>query len=78
MLLSLSLRGMNLEQVHKERLLGVSLDRQLTWSSHTDKIVAKISRTVSVIRSCANFLTDHSVTQVTEVLFLSLQLFGQV
>lgn len=31
------------------QLLGVSLDKQLTWSCHTDRIEAKMSGAVSVL-----------------------------
>ena len=48
------------------KLLGVTLDEQLTWLGHTDNTVAIMGRSVSVIRRCAYFLTDHSIRHVIQ------------
>ena len=59
LLVTLSVRGIAMEQIHEVKLLSVTLYEQLTWSSHIDMIIAKKGRSVSVIRRCAYFLPDH-------------------
>ena len=52
------------------KLLGVTLDFQLSWSKHTDTIVAKMGRSVSIIMCCSAFLAVLSTRQVLKDLVL--------
>lgn len=65
------MKGITLDQFHEAKLLGVSLNEQLTWYCQFDRIVAKRGTAVSVIRRCAYFLTDHSDRQIIQSLVLS-------
>ena len=35
------------------KLLGVTLDCELSWSKHIDAVVAKMGRSLSVIKRCS-------------------------
>jgi hypothetical protein len=53
------------------KLLGVTLDFKLTWSKHIDATVAKMGRSLSIIKPCSAFLTTVSTRQVLQALVLS-------
>jgi hypothetical protein len=44
-----------IEQVVEAKLLSITLDGQLSWSSHIDKVVVKMGRGMSVIIRCSEF-----------------------
>ena len=69
--LHLHLRDLEIEQVDETKLLGVTLDSHLTWSSHIDNITKKMGGGLSMIRRCAEFLTPTSVVQVIQALVIS-------
>lgn len=51
--------------------MGVTLDGTLSWSTHTDNVVAKMSRGISIIKRCSSLLTDVILKQVFQSLVLS-------
>ena len=53
------------------KLLGVTLDCKLSWSKHNDAVVAKMGRSLSIIKRCSAFLTTLSTRQVLQALVLS-------
>jgi hypothetical protein len=55
--LDLCIKGVTIEQVEEAELLRGTLDGQLSWSSHIDKVVVKMGRGMSVIKICNAFLT---------------------
>ena len=69
--LSLLLNGTDIEQVSETKLLGVTLDSHLSWSSHIDKLTKKMGRGLALIRRSAEYLTSASVVQVIQALVLS-------
>ncbi|KAG8336665.1 hypothetical protein J6590_041034 [Homalodisca vitripennis] len=50
-----------LEEVHSTKLLGIHLDRGLTWNDHIDHVGTKLSSVIYVLRS----LAKHFPTQNT-------------
>ena len=62
---------MEIEQVEVTKLLGVTLDWKLSWSKHIDTTVAKMGRSLSIIKCYSNFLTELSTRQVLQALVLS-------
>ena len=52
-------------------MLGVTLDCKLSWSKHIDTVVAKMGRSLSIIKRCSAFLTTLSTRQVLQALVLS-------
>ena len=54
--LELCRKCVTIEQVEEAKLLGRTLDGQLSWSSHIDKVVVKMGTGMSVIKSYAFFL----------------------
>lgn len=69
--LCLSLNGAVIEQVKEAKLLGVTIDKTLTWSTHINNIVIKMSNGISNIRRSARFLTDTTIKLVIQSLVLS-------
>jgi hypothetical protein len=43
------MNGVTVEQVEETKLLGVILDFKLPWSKHTDSMVVKMGRGLSVM-----------------------------
>jgi hypothetical protein len=39
-----------IEEVEMTKLLGVTLDCELSWSKHIDAVVAKMGRSLSIIK----------------------------
>ena len=58
-------------KVEVNKLLGVNLDCKLSWSKHVDATVAKMGRSLSIIKRCSAFLTTLSTRQVLQALVLS-------
>ena len=69
--LCLHLRDVEITQVDETKLLGVTLDSQLTWSTHIENITKKMGGGLSMIRRCAEFLTPASAVQVIQALVIS-------
>ena len=69
--LNLYLRELEIEQVDEVKLLGVTLDSHLTWSTHIDNVTKKMGGGLSMIRRCAEFLTPTSAVQVIQALVIS-------
>ena len=60
--LNLYVGGMAVEQVQRTKLLGVIVDRKLSWSQHIDGVVNKMGRGLSVIRRCSIFLPKNEMS----------------
>lgn len=69
--LCLHLQGAAVEQVKEAKLLGVTIDETLSWSTHINNIVAKMSKCISTIRRSAYLLSDTTTKLVTQSLVLS-------
>ena len=62
---------MAVEQVEVSKLLAVTMDCKLSWSKHIDTTVAKMGRSISMIKHCSTFFTARSTMQVLQALVLS-------
>ena len=70
--LNLVINNVEIEQVKVTKLLGVTLDCKLSWSKHIDTTVAKMGRSLSIIKHCSTFLTTLSTRQVLQALVFYL------
>ena len=62
-----NMNNMNIEQVEYTKLIGVTLDYKLSWSKHINATVAKMGRSLSIIK-CCSALTTLSTRQVLQAL----------
>ncbi len=61
----------DIEQVVEANLLGVTIDEALSWATHINNLITKMSRSFSIIRGSAYFLTNTARKQVLQSLVLS-------
>jgi len=53
--LSLSVQGITLQSVKTHRLLGVHLDKNLTWNIHIDKLCKQVNIKINLLKSISHF-----------------------
>lgn len=59
-LLNILINDVKVNQVRETKLLGVTLDERLSWSTQINKTIAKMGAGISVIKRCAKYLTNTS------------------
>ena len=59
--LHMHLSGSQIEQVYSFKLLGVLTNDTLTWTSHINHVVSKVSRSVNLLRCLSRFLPQQSL-----------------
>ena len=69
--LNLVMNNKEIEQAEMTELLAVTLDCKLSWPKHIDITVAKMGRSLSIIKRCSTFLT-LSTRQVLQALVSAL------
>ena len=70
--LDLFIDNTQIEQVHEVKLLGITIDNQMTWSKHIDNIVCRMGRGVAAVRRVSTCLTVETRKQVLNAIVLSL------
>ena len=68
--LNIVINNVEIEQAEMTKLLGVTLDCKLLLSKNIDAVVAKMGRSLSIIKRCSAFLTTLSTRQVLQALVL--------
>lgn len=68
--LQILLNNQLLEQVTEIKLLGVTLDQTMSWKTHINNIVSKMSRNTSLIKCNANFMSTETRKLVLQSLVL--------
>ena len=58
--MDLKIDGTCLPQAHLTKFLGVWIDDNLTWNTHTEKLLCKLKRNKQLLRNCKNILNVHS------------------
>ena len=69
--LSLSLKGAAMEQVKEVKLLGVTIDETLSWSTQINNTVVRMINGIYAIRRSAHMLTNTKIRLVIQSLVLS-------
>ena len=54
--LELNIEGTSIDQVTTFNFLGITISDDLTWKSHTNKIITKLNRSIGVIRRLQSFV----------------------
>ena len=62
------MNNVEIDQVEVTKLLGVSLDCKLSWSKHINTTVAKVGRSLSIIKWYSALVTALSTRQVLQAL----------
>jgi len=62
--LSLSVEGITLQSVETHRLLGVHLDKNLTWNIHIDKLCKQVNIKINLLKRITHFLTLDNMKKV--------------
>ena len=62
--LNLVINNVEIVKVEVTKLLGVTLDCKLSWSKHIDTTVAKMGRSLSIIKRSSTLLTALSTRHV--------------
>lgn len=57
-------------------LLGITVNKHMTWKNHIDKISTKISRTIGILNRLKHFLPTHIKISIYNSLILSHLHFG--
>lgn len=60
-----------IKQVKETKLLGITIDNELTWKQHINKICIKMGGVLASIKRCASFLNQHALKLITQALLLS-------
>jgi hypothetical protein len=55
--LNITLESITIEQVSEHRLLGVTVDEELTWKSHTNYIAKKVARNLFLLNKLRPLVT---------------------
>ena len=55
--LSLSVQGITVQSVETHRLLGVHLDKNLTWNIHIDTLCTQMNIKINLLKRISHFLT---------------------
>ena len=55
--LSLSIQCITLQSVETHKLLGVHLDKNLTWNIHIDKLCKQVNIKINLLKRFSHFLT---------------------
>ena len=58
--------NVEIEQVEVTKLLGVTRNCKLSWSKHIDTTVARLGRSLSIIKRCSTFLTTSYTCKTCE------------
>ena len=59
-LFKLSINGKHLDNVESHKLLGLTLDNNLSWSSHMSNLTKKLSRKIFQFNKIKHFLNQHT------------------
>ena len=65
------MQGATIEQVKEVKLLGVTIDETLSWSTQINKTVVRMSNGIYAIRRRAHLLTNATIRLVIQSLVLS-------
>ena len=59
-----------MKKVEVTKFLGVHLDQKLTWRTHIEKVITKISQTVGIISRARNFMETPQLAQLYNTMVL--------
>ena len=55
--LKLNLNGTSIERVENEKLLGIKLDRNLSWNDHVDYLMKKLNSRFFLLKRAKGYLS---------------------
>lgn len=66
----LTIRGLEIEQVHSTKFLGVIIDDKLSWKPHISKVRGKLARCISVMYKAKDLINKSALMLLYNSLFL--------
>ena len=72
----LKIANTEIDSVHRFNLLGVLLDKHLSWDAHTNALVGKIARTTGILNKLKLFLPQYIIKTIYTSLILCQLNYG--
>ena len=73
---SITIINSTIEQVDHFNFLGVTLDQNITWNPHVDKVSIKISRVTGLLRKLQHYFPKHILITIYNSLIHSHLMYG--
>ena len=74
--LNITVNNKIIEQVDHFNYLGITLDQNITWTPHLDKVSIKISRVTGLLRKLQHIFTKHILITIYNSLIHSYLIYG--
>lgn len=74
--ISLEIGGARVHEANEEKLLGVTIENNLKWHSHVQKVQATLNQRVALLRRLKQWLPSNSLTQIAQGLIFSKIRYG--
>ena len=72
----ITINNSTIEQVDHFNFLGLTLDQNITWNPHVDKVSIKISRVTSLLRKLQHYFPKHILITIYNSLIHSHLMYG--
>ena len=73
---SITINNSTIEQVDHFNFLGLTLDQNITWNPHVDKVSIKISRDTGLLRKLQHYFPKHMLITIYNSLIHSHLMYG--
>ena len=75
---SITINNSTIEQEDHFKFLGVTLDQNITWNPHVDKVSIKISRVSGLLRKLQHYFPKHILITIYNSLIHSHLMYGRL
>ena len=76
--LSLQADNTNIQTVNAQKLLGLYVDKQLSWSDHNDHLCSVISSKLSLLKQLAEYISTDAQKRFYQGFILPLIDYGSI
>ena len=75
-LLDIYIDGHKIDRVSTFDFLGVTINENLTWKDHINKVCTKVTKVIGIMARCKRFLPSHVLLKIYNALILSRINYG--